>query len=55
MIERGIADRFCVYWWNNDGGDGEYGENWMQKLACLIGWPVPLETEHTETLDGGGA
>ena len=47
MVERNIAERFCIWWW-----DG-YGEDWMQNLASLIGWPVMIETDNTEVLDGG--
>lgn len=49
MVERGIGERFCLYWWTDEG------EDWMQQLACLLGWPVPIETDNIEILDGGGA
>ena len=47
MIERNIAERFCIWWW-----DG-FGEDWMQNLASLTGWPVMIETDNTEVFDGG--
>ena len=49
MVERGIGERFCFYWWTDDNTD------WKQQLACLLGWPVPIEIEITEVLDAGGA
>ena len=49
MVERSIAERFCVYWWD------EEGEDWIQHLACLLGWPVPIQTDYVEIWDGGGA
>jgi hypothetical protein len=49
MVERGIGERFCMCWWEDEGTD------WKQHLACLLGWPVPIAIENTEILDGGGA
>ena len=49
MVERGIGERFCFYWWDDDG------EDWKQQLALLLGWPVAIAIENTEILDGGGA
>ena len=49
MIERGIGERFCVYWWDEEGTD------WVQQLALLLGWPVALETWNIEDWDGGNA
>lgn len=51
MVERGISERFCIWWWPDNG----YSDGWMQHLASLIGWPVMIETDNTEELDGGGA
>ena len=48
MIERGIADRFCIWWWDGDG------EDWVQQLATLLGWPVVIETDNIEVWDAGG-
>lgn len=49
MVERGIADRFCIYWYTDNG------EDWVQQLASLLGWPVMIETKNIEGRDGGGA
>ncbi|MBQ7215571.1 MAG: hypothetical protein IJP54_05630 [Synergistaceae bacterium] len=51
MVERNIAERFCIWWWPEEGG----GEGWMQNLASLMGWPVMIETDNEEVMDGGGA
>ncbi|MBR0035980.1 MAG: hypothetical protein IJP54_09910, partial [Synergistaceae bacterium] len=48
MVERDIAERFCIWWWDKEG------EDWMQNLASLVGWPVMIETENIEVFDGGG-
>ena len=52
MVERGIGERFCIYWWNDEGKNGN---NWIQLLAKSIGWPVAIETFNQEVMDGGGA
>lgn len=49
MLKRNIAERFCIWWWDADG------EDWMQHLAFLLGWPFPVETDNEEGWDGGGA
>ncbi len=49
MVERSIADRFCIYWWTGEGND------WVQQLASLLGWPVMIETDNVAFQDGGGA
>ena len=49
MVKRELAERFCIWWW-----DG-YGEDWVQHLAVLLGWPVPIETDNVEIWNGGGA
>lgn len=49
MVEYGLGERFCLYWWNEEGTD------WMQQLASLLGWPIPLEIDNIEVWDGGGA
>ena len=49
MVERNIAERFCIWWWPHEG------EDWIQHLASLMGWPVMIETDNTEIVDGGGA
>lgn len=49
MIQRSIGERFCIWWWD------ETGEDWVQHLANLLGWPVAIETDNVETWSGGGA
>ena len=49
MVQRSILERFCIYWWTDEGDD------WVQHLASLIGWPVMIETDVTEIWDAGGA
>ncbi len=48
MVERSLAERFCIYWWTDEN------EDWIQQLACALQWPVPIETDVTEVLDAGG-
>ena len=49
MIQRSILERFCIWWWD------EEGEDWVQHLASLLGWPVMIETDNNESWSGGGA
>lgn len=49
MIQRDIFERFLIYWWTDEG------EDWVQQLAMLTGWPVPIETDNVEIWNGGGA
>ena len=51
MIQRRLLERFCIYWWT----DEESGEDWVQQLAMLTGWPVPIETDNVEVWNGGEA
>lgn len=46
MIQRGLLERFCVWWWEDDP---------IAEIAKLFAWPVPLETDNVEIWDGGGA
>ena len=49
MIQRSILERFCIWWCDEDG------EDWVQHLASLTGWPVMIETDNVESWSGGGA
>ena len=51
MIQRNLMERFCIYWWT----DEEFGEDWVQHQAKLLGWPVPIEIDNVELWNGGGA
>ena len=57
MIQRKLGERFCVWWWGNAPytSQPENGEEWVQHLAVLLGWPVLIETENVEVWNGGGA
>ena len=57
MIQRKLGERFCVWWWGNAPytSQPETGEEWVQHLAVLLGWPVLIETENVEVWNGGGA
>ena len=47
MTRTTLDERFCVWWW-----DG-IGEEWVQHLALLLGWPYPVETLNEEPDDYG--
>lgn len=49
MIQRNLMERFCIYWWTDEGTD------WVQQVAELLKWPVPIEIDNVEIQDGGGA
>lgn len=49
MTKRNVMERFCIWWWD------EEGEDWIQQLSFLLGWPVPIETDNMEYWDGGEA
>ncbi len=49
MVRRSIKERFCIWWWP------EEGEDFIQDLARCLGWPVQIETENDEDWKGGRA
>ena len=55
MIQRNLLERFCIFWYTNDEDSGLVGQDFVQQIAELTGWPVPIETDNVEIWQGGGA